>query len=130
MSATKALAELVQDICRRYGFSKEMIVRHKDISGKLCPMFYAKDEGEWLKLRDRLYGDGANSNSPAVEKVIKTTVTLNNLSGDPIKTEAYEETVAGGLLRYYKAQDINDIFKGVVKLEWSATKGITEAKKL
>ncbi|MDR1704248.1 MAG: N-acetylmuramoyl-L-alanine amidase [Clostridiales bacterium] len=43
-----ALVELVADICIRYGFNpRKQVLRHYDVTGKQCPLYYVKNENEW-----------------------------------------------------------------------------------
>jgi len=46
-----ALIELCADICARYGFDPlKSVVRHYDITGKICPLYYVKNPYEWERL--------------------------------------------------------------------------------
>lgn len=59
----EALASLVADIRGRYGVAKQSVIRHFDVTGKLCPAPYV-DNAEWAALRARICGGGASSNGP------------------------------------------------------------------
>lgn len=44
----EALVELTAALCRSYKLDPtEDILRHYDVSGKECPIYYVKNEGEW-----------------------------------------------------------------------------------
>jgi N-acetylmuramoyl-L-alanine amidase len=46
-----ALIGLCADICKRHGFEPvSQVVRHYDITGKDCPLFYRRNETAWAKI--------------------------------------------------------------------------------
>ena len=50
-----SLAELLADICHRHGLDPQKdIVRHYDLSGKLCPLWYVSHPEDWDALKDRV----------------------------------------------------------------------------
>lgn len=55
------LAVLVADLRERYGISAENVIRHYDVTGKLCPAPYV-DAAKWADLHARICG-GAGSGS-------------------------------------------------------------------
>lgn len=46
-----ALRELVQYLMKKYGISADNVVRHYDLTGKYCPMYYV-DETRWAALHE------------------------------------------------------------------------------
>ena len=47
-----SLIWLCADICRRYQLNPiSDIIRHYDVTGKLCPLWYVKNPAEWEKLK-------------------------------------------------------------------------------
>ena len=46
-----ALRELVQYLMQQYGISADKVVRHYDLTGKLCPYFYV-DNTRWAALHE------------------------------------------------------------------------------
>jgi N-acetylmuramoyl-L-alanine amidase CwlA len=34
-----------------FGLEEEDIIRHYDVTGKLCPLYYVEHEEEWLQFR-------------------------------------------------------------------------------
>lgn len=48
----KALVELLAYLCLKFDLEEEDIIRHYDVTGKLCPLYYVKNENEWLQLRN------------------------------------------------------------------------------
>ncbi len=47
-----SLVELCTDICKRYNFGIDEIIRHYDVTGKECPKYYVKNEKEWIKFKN------------------------------------------------------------------------------
>lgn len=45
--ALRNAVELAADICRRYGWGKDRLWRHYDITGKNCPAFFVNDKTAW-----------------------------------------------------------------------------------
>lgn len=43
----KALVELVSYLCLRYDLNEEDVIRHYDVTGKPCPLYYVQHEGAW-----------------------------------------------------------------------------------
>lgn len=46
-----AVIRLLADLCRYYGLDSEDLLRHYDVSGKLCPRYYAENEDAWVQLK-------------------------------------------------------------------------------
>jgi len=50
--AYKALIELLVDLCCRYKLNPtQAIIRHYDVTGKICPKYYVENESAWKKLK-------------------------------------------------------------------------------
>ena len=47
-SCVRLTAYLVEE----YGLEREDIIRHYDVNGKLCPLYYVEHEDKWEKFRD------------------------------------------------------------------------------
>jgi len=43
----RALVELVSYLCIRYDLDEEDVIRHYDVTGKLCPLYFVKHEDAW-----------------------------------------------------------------------------------
>lgn len=48
-----ALSELVQSLMKKYGIGADKVLRHYDLTGKHCPIYYV-DEGRWKALHSRI----------------------------------------------------------------------------
>jgi N-acetylmuramoyl-L-alanine amidase len=51
----ESLIWLVSDICVRRGFDpRAAVLRHYDVSGKSCPLYYVKNPAAWTALKDKI----------------------------------------------------------------------------
>lgn len=47
-----SLVALSAWLCSKYNLEEEDILRHYDITGKLCPLYYVKHEDAWVALKE------------------------------------------------------------------------------
>ncbi len=47
----QSLVALTASLCVEFGLKEEDIIRHYDVTGKLCPLYYVENEEEWLQFR-------------------------------------------------------------------------------
>lgn len=47
--------ELAKDIVKRHNIDKSHVVRHYDITGKMCPKYYVDDVNEWKAFVDDIF---------------------------------------------------------------------------
>lgn len=59
----ETLADLVQTLMRRYGVPASRVIRHYDVTGKLCPAPYVRQE-KWDALHARITGQSAETPAP------------------------------------------------------------------
>lgn len=50
----KALVELVSYLCIRYELEAEDVIRHYDVTGKMCPLYYVKNEDAWKEFLEQV----------------------------------------------------------------------------
>ena len=50
-----AAVELCRDIVGRYGLSRERVLRHYDVTGKVCPAPFVYDGESWAAFLDRVF---------------------------------------------------------------------------
>ncbi|MBR5296046.1 MAG: N-acetylmuramoyl-L-alanine amidase [Clostridia bacterium] len=48
----ESLVRLLAYLCDRYGLTEENLIRHYDVTGKLCPKFYVENSEEWEALKE------------------------------------------------------------------------------
>ena len=42
-------------LCDEYGLKKEDIIRHYDVTGKLCPKYFVEHKKEWKKFKNNVF---------------------------------------------------------------------------
>ena len=47
-----AVVELTAELCRMYGLTEEDVMRHYEVTGKICPRYYVENEDAWQILKD------------------------------------------------------------------------------
>lgn len=47
-----ALVELTAWLCQSTGLGGEAVIRHYDVTGKLCPLYYVEHEDAWLRFKE------------------------------------------------------------------------------
>ena len=51
--------ELCRDIVERYALDREHVLRHYDVTGKICPAPFVHDANAWESFKDRLFTQSA-----------------------------------------------------------------------
>ena len=51
----RALIRLCAWLCDKYEIKKDNIIRHYDVTGKLCPLYYVKHTQAWEDLKDAIW---------------------------------------------------------------------------
>lgn len=69
------LTELVLQLMTKFGVTAEHVVRHYDASRKMCPLYYAKRQAEWDKLRKAITGH--KTTKPAAETKPASTTAIS-----------------------------------------------------
>ena len=47
-----SLVHLTAWLCNRAGLTSEDLIRHYDVTGKICPKYYVEHEDAWVKLKE------------------------------------------------------------------------------
>lgn len=50
-----SLIDLCAWLCDEYEIEKEDIIRHYDVTGKMCPLYYVEKEEKWEALKDSIW---------------------------------------------------------------------------
>ncbi|BBF45219.1 hypothetical protein lbkm_3981 [Lachnospiraceae bacterium KM106-2] len=50
-----SLVELTAYLCGKYNLKKDDIIRHYDVTGKLCPIYYVKHEDKWEEFKNDVF---------------------------------------------------------------------------
>lgn len=57
----KALVKLTAYICSKYNLQKDDIIRHYDVTGKMCPKYYVEHEDEWKQFKEDVFEEINNN---------------------------------------------------------------------
>ena len=52
----RSLVRLLAWLCGEYNLKKNDIIRHYDITGKMCPKYYVDHEDKWIELKEDVVG--------------------------------------------------------------------------
>ena len=50
-----ALVSLVRYLAHGYGLDYDDVIRHYDVTGKICPKYYVEHEDAWTELKDEIF---------------------------------------------------------------------------
>lgn len=50
-----SLVKLSAWLCGKYNLKEDDIIRHYDVTGKLCPLYYVEHEDEWEQFKDDVF---------------------------------------------------------------------------
>lgn len=50
-----SLIQLVSWLCGKYNLKKDAIIRHYDVTGKMCPKYYVEHEDAWKKFKNDVF---------------------------------------------------------------------------
>lgn len=104
-----ATAELVRELMKRYNIPIENVIRHYDVTGKICPAPYVNDEESWkdfLKLCT-IQSDVAESHDPSIAGIYRCNNTTFMRTGASKRKEVLAVIPAGTQLRNYGYYSIN-----------------------
>lgn len=51
----QSLVELVAWLCGKYNLKSEDIIRHYDVTGKICPKYYVENEDKWKQFKKDVF---------------------------------------------------------------------------
>jgi N-acetylmuramoyl-L-alanine amidase CwlA len=84
-----ALVELTKALMAEYGIDADHVIRHYDVTHKICPAMWVHNETAWKAFKARLTGSAVTPNVPAIVRL--------GSQGDAVKTLQRALTK----LRYY-----------------------------
>lgn len=50
-AAYESVVHLTAWLCEEFGLDSEDVIRHYDVTGKACPLYYVENEDEWILLK-------------------------------------------------------------------------------
>lgn len=54
---------LGKELIKKYGIKKEYVIRHFDVTGKLCPLYFVNDEKAWEDFKNELFKTESKSSA-------------------------------------------------------------------
>lgn len=48
----KSVIKLTAELCKKYGLTEDDVIRHYDVTGKMCPRYYVEHEDAWKTMLD------------------------------------------------------------------------------
>ena len=51
----KSLVNLSAWLCSKYRLGRKNIIRHYDVTGKMCPLYYVKHDNAWISLKNNIW---------------------------------------------------------------------------
>ncbi|MEG1704698.1 MAG: peptidoglycan recognition family protein [Niameybacter sp.] len=107
----EALTQFLAKLCMRYTLDPDRdIIRHYDVTGKVCPQFYVRNPAHWTKLKADVvhilklaYLQVTPNPPPSSDLLVPQTIALE-LNGvlKEVQAFSYEETY------YVKLRDLQD----------------------
>ncbi len=76
-----AAVALCRDIVARYGIDKAHVLRHYDVTGKVCPAPFVHDESAWETFKTRLYAPAEPGAATGAERAWKKAAARGVLDG-------------------------------------------------
>jgi len=52
----ESLVKLVATLVEEFDLEKEDIIRHYDVTGKMCPKYYVEHEDLWMQFKEEVFG--------------------------------------------------------------------------
>lgn len=118
--------ELVKELMTKYNISVDNVIRHYDVTNKMCPAPFVKNESRWLDFKNRLVSNSVQQITSTETKkenigiVAKIRATLNtrynlNIATDNIFGKETKKALVIGLQtelnkQYNKSLEIDGIF--------------------
>ena len=47
----KSVVQLTAFLCKKYGLTQENVIRHYDVTGKICPKYFVEHEDAWQTFK-------------------------------------------------------------------------------
>lgn len=112
-----SLVELCADICKRHNLSIANIIRHYDVTGKKCPLYYVNNENDWIQFKNDVANklNQPTTTVPVAEEKGSEEIPMfkfkNGKTVEPIYADS-NHTVRIGSLNKYEVCDCFGIFNG------------------
>lgn len=77
----KNTAELTKYLMQKYSIPPDRVIRHYDVTGKICPEPYVSDENAWRCFKNMLYGKKELTTANDIVWEISQRVKINDVDG-------------------------------------------------
>ena len=101
--AYKSLIELLVDLCSRYKLEPtQAIIRHYDVTGKICPKYYVENTEAWKELKQDVVD--AMSKDEELERAVKVLQDKGIISSPDvwIRAEYTRNNVRSLIIKFVK----------------------------
>lgn len=93
-----SLIELCVTLCKQYGINADHVIRHYDVTGKQCPLYYVKNQTEWALFRNRIAQRLNQNITPVKEEKFEMAKTyLNGSTPEPVYADTTCKLKTGSL---------------------------------
>ena len=76
----QSLVHLTAYLSDLYGLDREHIIRHYDVTGKPCPLYYVVHENKWEKFRDDVMAYREECEEEALSQMVQTEHPIDELT--------------------------------------------------
>ena len=96
-----SLIELCVFLCKQHGIGADRIIRHYDVTRKVCPKYYVEHQAEWDAFRNRVAQRLNQRIEPVKEESFEMAKTYKNGSTtEPVYADTTCRTKTGSLDKY------------------------------
>lgn len=96
-----SLVDLCVELCKKYKINADHVIRHYDVTGKQCPLYYVKNSTEWALFRNRIAQRLNQNIEPVKEEKFEMAKTYRNGStSEPVYADTTCRTKTGSLDKY------------------------------
>lgn len=48
------MVQLTAWLCKKYNLNEDQVIRHYDVTGKICPKYFVEDEAAWEQFKNNI----------------------------------------------------------------------------
>lgn len=113
-----SLIELCVFLCKKYGIKPENIVRHYDVTRKICPIYFIEHQAEWQGFKNQVAQRLNEKIQPKKEESFNMAKTYKNGStSEPVYAETTFKTKTGSLDKYEQCECL-DVVNGAYLVKY------------
>ena len=50
----QSMVQLTAWLCKKYNLNEDQVIRHYDVTGKICPKYFVEDEAAWEQFKNNI----------------------------------------------------------------------------